>query len=186
MNQTDQMDRTYQVAGVTYRLEPLSWQQNKWLGEHIFNGIDMAALDYSVIHDVLREKGPLFMAICLLAEGQSRAQQAQQPFAAIQTLARSFAGELTGGEVGLFGPHFFRFCRPDQLAMLVPGRVLQAAFATLAPSDANGVSGSSTVSSSSPTAISPSSTPSSPDGDPLSLNRSFSEASSAAPLTAPS
>lgn len=186
MNETNQANPLYQIGGKTYRLEPLSWQQNKWLGEHIFTGLDMQALDYAAVHDLLREKGPLMMAICLLPEGQSRKDQAKQPFSVIHALAEEFAGELTGGEVGLFGPHFFRCCRPDQMAMLVPGKVLQAEFVKLAQSPAPGASGSSAASSPLPTEMLPGSSPSSPDGDQLIQIHSSSAASSEPASIAPS
>lgn len=186
MEQTDILQTTYQIGGKIYRMEPLSWQQNKWLGEHIFNGVDLQALDYAVIHDLLREKGPLFMAICLLAEGQTRVQQAKQPFSAIQILAQEFAGGMTGGEVALFGPHFFRSNQPDQMAMLVPGKVLQREFLALAQSAALTETGLSAVSSLSATEILPDSTGSSPTGDPLIQIHSSSAVSNGVPSIAPS
>lgn len=177
---------TYQIGGKRYRLEPLSWQQNKWLGEHIFKGLDMQTLNYAVIHDLLREKGPLFMAICLLAEGQTRLQHAKQPFAAIQSLAQEIAGELTGGEVALFGPHFFRSNQPDQMAMLVDGKTLQKHFEDLARSLAPGETGSNAASSPSVTETSPELPASSPSGDPLIQIRTSSDALSDAPSISPS
>lgn len=187
MNDIQQLNQVYQIGGVTYRMEPLSWQQNKWLGEHIFHGLDLQILDYAVVHDLLREKGPLFMAICLLAEGQTRKEQAKQPFSAIVGLAQDFAGELTGGEVALFGPHFFSFNPPSQLAMLVSGRVLVQQFTrTDAPSPAPGTNGLPEASSHSATEMSPESGPSSPSGDPLIQIHSSSAVSSDAPSILPS
>lgn len=181
-----QIEKTYQIGGVDYRLEPLSWQQNKWLGEHIFNGIDMQALDYAAVHDLLREKGPLFMAICLLPEGQDRLAHSSQPFSAIQARAQAFAGQLTGGEVALFGPHFFYSNRPDQMAMLVPGRVFQNHLEALAQLAAPGANGSSAVSSPSPEATSPSSEPSASGSARLIPIRSSSDALSISPPSAAS
>ena len=179
-SQTDRGQTTYVIGGITYRLEPLSWQQCQWLGEHIFHDIDIQALDYAVIHDLLRQKGPLFMAICLLAEGQTRAQQATQPFSAIQALASRFAGELTGGEVALFGPHFFGFCQPAQLAMLIPGRVLQQQYAEIARSVLSGADGSSPASSPSATETVPVSASSSVSGDRETPSRISGAASNGA------
>lgn len=179
-------EKTYQIGGVTYRLEPLSWQQNKWLGEHIFNGIDMQALDYAAVHDLLREKGPLFMAICLIADGHDRAAHSRQPFSAIAERAQAFAGHLTGGEVALFGPHFFYSNRPDQMAMLVPGRVFQNHLEALARLDAPGANGSNAVSSPSLEETSPSSGPSAPSSALLTPMRSSSDALSTSPPSAAS
>ena len=185
MDQIDQISqtsqKTYVIGGVTYRLEPLSWQQCQWLGQHIFAGIDMQALDYAVIHDLLRQKGPLFMAICLLPEGQTRAQQALQPISEIQAVAQRFAGELTGGEVALFGPHFFWCCQPGQLAMLIPGALLQQQYVALAQSDGNGATGLSPASSPSATAIAPESAISSATGARENLIPISSGASNGAP-----
>lgn len=183
---TEQTEITYLIGGVTYRLEHLSWQQTKWLGEHIFCGVDMTALEYSVIHDLLREKGPLFMAICLLPEGTDRKTHSMQPFRAIEARAQAFAGELSGGEVALFGPHFFRCSRPDQMAMLVEGRVFQRQVDALLQSRAPGANGSSGVSSSSPTAISPSAASSWPSLDPSSQSPRSSVESSDDSVTSPS
>lgn len=187
-------EKTYQIGGGEYRLEPLSWQQNKWLADHIFKEIDMQRLDYATVHDLLREKGPLFMAISLIDVGHSRAQHARLSFKAIQERADLFAGELTGGEVALFGPHFFRYCRPDQMAMLIPGRVLQAEFQKLAeaaqsespPSPAPGANGSSGASSRSVEETLHEFLSSSPSGGQPSLIPISSAASSETPSTAPS
>lgn len=188
MEQVDgsKMETTYQIGGVRYRLEPLSWQQNKWLGEHLFGAIDMQALDYGVIHDLLREKGPLLMAICLLADGEDRRAHSMKPFSAIQERAQAFAGELTGGEVALFGPHFFRSNPPAQMAMLISGKVLQRQLEQLARSLAPGESGSMPVSSPLPMATLPSFEPSLPSGDQPTRSRSCSVGLNDVPLTAPS
>jgi hypothetical protein len=179
--------RVYRIGEAVYRLEPLSWQQNKWLADHVFRSIDVHRLDYAVVHDLLRQHGPLFMAICLLREGQTRQEHSKLPFATIAARAEEFAGELTGGEVALFGPHFFQSCRPDQLAMLIPGATLQrlvgeAARQSLAP----GETGSSAASSPSAAETSPSSGSSSATGDPLIQIRTSGDASNGMPSIAPS
>lgn len=183
---TQQNDITYQIGGVTYRLEPLSWQQTKWLGEHIFKGVDLQALEYSVIHDLLREKGPLFMAICLLPVGTDRKTHSMQPFRAIEARALEFAGEMSGGEVALFGPHFFRSSRPDQMAMLMEGKVFQRQLDDLIRSHAHGANGSSAVSSPSLMAISPSSPSSSPSSGQTTPIPISSDGSSDESATSPS
>ncbi len=192
MHETDEIDqtdhRTYRIGGTRYLMpDGLSWQQNKWLGEQIFTGIDLQQLDYGTIHDLLREKGPLLMAICLVEEGQTRAQHSRLPWATINQRAEQFAAELSGQEVAVFGPHFFQSCQPASMVMLMPGRQMQAEFAALAKRlAAAGSSGSSTVSSPSATATSPSSAPSSPSGDPPSPSPISSDASSDKSSTGPS
>lgn len=192
MHETDEIDQTdhriYRIGGTSYCMpEGLSWQQNKWLGEQIFTGIDLQQLDYGTIHDLLREKGPLLMAICLVEEGQTRAQHSRLPWSTISQRAEHFAAELSGQEVAVFGPHFFQSCQPASMVMLMPGRQMQAEFAALAKRlAADGSTGSSTVSSPSATATSPSSAPSSPSGDQPSQSPISSDASSDRLSTGPS
>lgn len=181
-------ERIYTIGAGSYRMpEGLSWQQNKWLGEHIFNGVDLHQLDYGTIHDLLREKGPLLMAICLIDVGMTRAQHSRLSWQTISQRAEQFAAELSGQEVALFGPHFFQSCQPASMVMLMPGRQMQAEFEALAKQfRAGGSNGSSTVSSHSATATSPSSAPSLPNGGLPSPSRISGAASSDKSSTEPS
>jgi hypothetical protein len=182
---------TYTIGGGAYRLESLSWQQNKWLAEHVFKGIDLEQLDFATIWDLFREKGPLIMAISLVDVGLSRAEHSRRPFDSINAQAEQFAAELTGAEVAAFAPHFFQCCRPEHLAMLIPGKTLQrqladAAKAAAAPSPAPGGNGSSAASSRSVEAMSGESPTSSPDGGQPTPSPISGDASNGKPLTAPS
>lgn len=184
------VEKAYEIGGARYRLEPLSWQQNKWLAEHIFKEIDLERLDFATMWDLFREQGPLIMAISLIPEGETRAEHSRQAFDAISLRADEFAAELTGGEVATFAPHFFACCRPEQLAMLMPGKTLVQQMARAASeaarSAAPGETMSSGASSPSAAAMSPSSMPSSPDGGRLILTPISGAASSEKPSTAPS
>lgn len=189
MEQTEQ--KAYRIGAGTYRLEPLSWQQNKWLADHVFQKIDMERLDFAAVWDLFREKGPLIMAISLVDVGLSRAEHSRRSFQSISSQADTFAAELTGAEVAEFAPHFFQQCRPDQLAMLIPGKALQRQFdaarsAEASPSPAPGGTGSSAASSASAAAMSPSSAPSLPTGGLLSPSPISGDVSSETPSTAPS
>lgn len=179
---------TYTIGGGTYRMpEGLSWQQNKWLGEYIFKEVDLNRLDYGTIHDLLRDKGPLLMAICLVEDGKTRAEHSRLPWQTISQRADMFAAELSGGEVAAFGPHFFQCCQPDSMVMLMPGRKMQEEFEALAKRlAADGSNGSSIVSSLSPTETSPGSVPSWSNGAQPSLIPISSAASSDRPSTEPS
>ena len=183
---TEIAEPTYHIGGVTYRLEPLSWQQCQWLGEHIFRDVDVRAIDYAAIHDYCRRQAPLLMAICLLAEGQDRQAKSKLPWSAIAALAADFAGALDGMEVATFGTHFFFKIQPAQLVMLTPGRVIQEALLRAASSPAHGDNSSSAASSPLATAIAPASTDSSPDGDRTTLIPTSDAASSDRPLIVPS
>lgn len=181
-------ERIYHIGEKKYRMpKSLSWQQNKWLGDHIFNGVDLNQLDYGTIHDLLREKGPLMMAICLVEEGKTRTEHSMLDFLEISGRAICFAADLSGEEVALFGPHFFQSCQPASMVMLMPGRQMQAEFEALAKQfRASGGTGSSTVSSHSATETSPSSAPSVPNGGLPSPSRISGDASSDKSSTAPS
>lgn len=182
-------EKPYQISNVNYRLEALSWQQCRWLAEHIFKGVDMHRLDYPTVHDLLREQGPLFMAICLLAEGETRAQQARRPWEQLIQRAQEFAAELTSEEVTAFGLHFFRSClaSPATMSLLTTGHGMRELFNSLdAPSPVSGATGSSAVSSSSAEGMSPSSTPSLPSGDRESVSPISSAASNGRLLITPS
>lgn len=187
----------YTVGGHDYRLEPLSWQQNKWLADHVFQDIDLQRLDYATIWDLFREKGPLIMAISLIANGMSRTTHSKQAFTTISSQAERFAAELTGGEVAQFAPHFFQCCRPDQLVMLMPGKSLveaarkkQAEEAAQAEAEkssaAPGATTSSGVSSPSAEATLPSSPSSSVNGDHASPSPISVAASNGSTLITPS
>lgn len=178
----------YRIGEKRYQMpDGLSWQQNKWLGEHIFKGVDLSRLDYGTIHDLLRDKGPLMMAICLIAVGMTRAQHSRLSWQTISQRAEDFAAELTGQEVAVFGPHFFQSCQPASMVMLMPGKQMQAEFEALAKRlQSAGSNGSSTASSPSATETVPSSAPSSPNGDRPSLIPISGGASSDRPSTEPS
>lgn len=176
--ETELADSTFDVGGQQYRLEPLSWMQNKWLGEHIFRDIDLSALDYGTIHDILRDRGPLFMAICLLPHGVTRADHSRLPWGDIQKRAQDFAVTLTGEEVAKFGPRFFYSNHPATLSMLLTGkRLVEQVNAQLSP--VPGASGSSEALSPLPMATLPSTEPSPPSGDQEIANRSCNAVSSA-------
>jgi hypothetical protein len=184
--QSEVRDQTYTIAGTTYRLEPQSWKQAKWLGDTIFKDRDIRTIDYGTIHDCGRAQGPLFMAITLLAEGQTREQKSRMPWSAIEALAQEFEAQLSGWEVATFCTHFFYYCRPDQMVMLVPGKILQDEFRKLASSPVPGQSGSSEPLSPSPMATSPSSDASVPSSDPLIQIRTSNGVSNDVPSIAPS
>lgn len=193
MEQTQQAGEPgiYAIGEARYRMEPLSWQQNKWLAEHVFKSIDLERLDFATIWDLFREQGPLIMAICLIDVGLSRTEHSRRTWQSISSQADTFAAELSGAEVAAFAPHFFHCCRPEQLAMLMPGKTLQRQFAaatsaTAAPSPAPGGNGSSEVSSRSVEETLVEFLSSSPDGGRPTASPTSGDASSERPSTAPS
>ena len=178
----------YQIGGCAYLLtEQLSYQQGKWLGQYVLNGIDLHRLDYATLHDVIRDKGPLAMAICLIDVGMTRTEHSRLSWQAISLRAELFAAELSMEEVLQFAGPFFRLCRPASMAMLMPGRVLLELMAELpAPSPAPGETGSSGASSRSVEETLHDLLSSSPNGDRPSPSPISGDASSERSSTAPS
>ena len=176
----------YELGGVLYHLEAQSWKQCRWLGQAIFNGRDIRTIDYGAVHDCGREQGPLFMAITLLAAGQTRAEKSRMTWQAIEALAAEFESYLTGWEVARFCTHFFYSCRPQDMVMLISGAAMQEELAKLASSLAPSANGSSAVSSPLPTAISSSKTPSSNDSGLMNPTPISGGALSDKPSTVPS
>jgi hypothetical protein len=176
------------VDGKPYTLEPLLWQQCKWLGEHIFNGMDLTAIDYPAIHDIGRDRGPLFMAICLSAAGETSRDLAKKPWIEIQARAQEFSWTVTGEEVALFCMRFFLCNPPKQLVMLLTGKQLRQQWEASEgkPSPSPTDSGSSGALSPLATETLPGSAPSSPSGAPLIQIRTSSDASKNEPSTRPS
>lgn len=186
MEQTQEIsEHTYDIGGVIYRLELQSWKQCKWLGQTIFKGVDVQTIDYATIHDCGREQAPLFMAITLLSEGQTRVEKSRMSWPAIEALAGDIEPHLTGWHVARFCTAFFFFCRPAETLMLIPGKRLQDELKKLAASAAPGQTGLSEPSSSSPMGTLPSSTGSVPNSDPLIQISSLSVDSNVAPSTTP-
>jgi hypothetical protein len=180
--------RRLMIDNKAYTLEPLLWQQCKWLGAHIFTGMDLTAIDYPAIHDICRDRGPLFMAICLSAAGETSKDLARKTWAEIQARAQEFSWTVTGEEVAMFSMRFFLCNPPKQLVMLLTGQQLRHAWeaSERAPSPSPTANGSSAALSPLATETLPGSERSSPSGDPLIQIRSSSDASNGALSTTPS
>ena len=179
--------RRFEIDGTAYHLKPLLWKQCKWLGEHIFVGMDLTAIDFAMVHDVGRARGPLFMAICLVRDDETQKIHVKKTWDEILARATDFEGAVTGEEVGEFCQRFFMINPPRTLVMLLTGRQLRQAWENVnlsAPSPT--ASGSSAASSPLATETLPASSASSLNGDPLIQIRSSDDALSDGPSTAPS
>lgn len=175
--------KLYEFDGVQYRMERLSFQQAQWMGEHVLFDVDLGEIDELRVHDLLRTRGHLLLAIALIEVTQTRKQKAEQPWTAVAALARSLAGSPVE-EICDAGKDFF-FIHPYQslIGMLSGEQIRKLRVQALGLAIANG---SVSASSSSATETLPSSAPSSPSGDPTSAIAISGDGSNIAPPSAPS
>lgn len=178
------MDQTvYTFDGSQYRMERLSFQQAQWMGEHVLRDVDLGELDELHVHELLRTRGHLLLAIALIPVGQTRRQKAEQPWSAIAELARVIAS-CPVEDLRAAGRDFF-FSHPlaSLIGMLSGAQIRALREQALASAIA---SGSPNASSSSATETLPSSDGSSPSGDQTSALPISSDGPSIAPSNEPS
>lgn len=134
----------YRVGEQTYRQEPLSWTQEKWLAEHVFGGADVGSLSQPALLSLLQAKATLLLGIVLIAEGDSRAAKGKAGFAAAQALAVEIEHELTPAAIKEMAQDFFTVNPIANLWLLVDfGRLAPAADVGAMPSGLRPVSVSS-------------------------------------------
>ena len=175
--------KIYEFDGVQYRMERLSFQQAQWMGEHVLFDVDLGEIDELRLHELLRQRGHLLLAIALIEVGQTRRDKSAQDWAAIATLARALAGNPVD-DILAAGRDFFFIHPYESLVGMLSGEQIRALRRkALALAIANG---SRNVSSSSAMETSPSSAPSSPSGDRTIVSDICSDGSSTAPPSGPS
>lgn len=112
-DQTDQRDqtvpaRTYVIGGRTYRLEPASYRQHRWLAQGPLQGLDFSTgLSHAEIQTLLTDHAPEILGIVLLAEGQTREQKVRAGLPAARELAELIECTLTPEEVRPIAEDFF-------------------------------------------------------------------------------
>lgn len=144
---------TFDIAGIRYRIEPLSWAQLEWLGDTVFRDVDMTALDDVTLQQLLAREGPRLMALTVLADGQSRAEKGKAGRQAAEALTDDFAAEMTPDIVMRFATYFFALNPPAQWWPILAKRARREQDpATPLPSAGNG---SERPSACSPTETSP-------------------------------
>lgn len=163
--------RTYVIGGITYRIEPASFEQHEWLAAGPMKDVDFSdgvrQIDLEIL---IRQHGPEILGVVLLAEGQTREQKGEEGLTAARQLAQKIKRQLSPSEVRAIAQDFFLTDGYENLTYFVD--LVALAARTPAP----GTETISTpVSVSSPTAISPGSEglpapgdqtmPSSPSGD---------------------
>ncbi len=99
--------KSYEIGGRRFYQTELSWQQEKWLADHVFTGKALGAMEHHEVMDLVRSRGPLMLAILLIEDGQTRVQKAQAGWAGVEQLAAFLAGECTAINVALYVLDFF-------------------------------------------------------------------------------
>lgn len=163
MDQTDQTDipgrtdqadqaRAYVIGGRTYRLEPASYRQHRWLAEGPLKGVDFSAgLSHVEIQTLLTDHAPEILGLVLIAEGQTREQKVRAGLPAARELAEQIECTLTPEEVRPIAEDFFACNGFRNWAFFVDFRKVAASM----PAAGMG-NGSTRPSASSPAAPSPS------------------------------
>lgn len=179
------------VGGDTYEMvDSLGMQQCQWIGKSVMDGVELQNFNAEALHDVMRSKASIAIAICCMKQNETRSQHAKLPWSEIVSRAADVNAELSPDEVLAFQVPFYRLLTPASVAMMLPGKVLGKMYEEMAgdvlPLDLHSQTGSSAASSPSPTAISPSSAPSSATGGRPSPSPISGVASSDGPLIMPS
>lgn len=174
--------RTYAIGGVTYRIEPASFEQHEWLAAGPMQGVDFSdgvrQIDLEIL---MQQHGPDILGIVLLAEGQTREQKGEAGPDAARQLAQQLKRQLSPSEVRAIAQDFFLIDGYENLAYFVD----LAALAARTPAPGTETI-STAVSVSSPTAISPDSGALPGPGDPPTPNSPSGDSANGAALSGPS
>lgn len=174
--------KNYRIGGVTYRIEPASFEQHQWLEAGPLAGVDFSQGVRQIDLEILiRLHGPAILGIVLLAEGQTREQKGEAGRAAAQALGQQVARQLSPSEVRAIAQDFFIIDGYENLAFFVD--LVALAARTPAPDTATI---STPVSVSSRTAISPGSGSSPEPGDRTTPSSPSVDSASGAVTSGPS
>jgi len=127
---TAKESKTYQIGGVTYRMEPASFEQHEWLAHGPLQGLDFGAgltgLDIDIL---LTQRGPELLGMILLADGQTREQKCEAGLEAARDLGRKLKRQLDPSEVRAIGRDFFLIDGRQNLLFFADLRALEARIA---------------------------------------------------------
>lgn len=170
MEQTPTETKTYQIGGLTYRLEPASLEQHEWLKDGPLTGVDFGAvLTERDLAPLVQAHGAEILGIVLLVDGMTREQKGEAGLAAAQALALTIKRQLTPSEVRDLAFDFFTIDGYKNMAFFIDFPALWARM------DAERMAQSSTpVSASLPMAIAPSARPSNGSAAPVTASSSSS------------
>lgn len=179
------------AGGDTYEMvDSLGMQQCQWIGKSVMDGVELQKFNAEALHDVMRSKASIAIAICCMKQNETRSQHAKLPWSEIVSRAADVNAELSPDEVLAFEVPFYRLLTPASVAMMLPGKVLGKMYEEMAsdvlPLDLHSQTGSSAASSPSVMETSPSSVAFSPSGVQPSLSPISGAVSSERPSTEPS
>src|SRR3989442_631686 len=97
----------YVIGDRRFSLEPLAWGQEVWLREEVFEGRNLAGLDVGALISLFRARAPLFLAIILIEDGQTRAQKIMAGLAPVRELAAWMEAHLEPIQVMEYISDFF-------------------------------------------------------------------------------
>lgn len=178
----EQTQKTYEIGGVAYRIEPGTFAQHEWLAQGALKGLDFGSgISDTDLECVIQRSGPEILGIVLIEDGQTREQKVEAGIEAARTLGQRFSRILTPSEVRRTAHDFFLIDGYQNLAYFIDFLALAAR--QKAPA---------TPPLLTPVSVSlPTETGSSAERSPASADRSTSslissEAVSAAPTSGPS
>lgn len=140
-------EKRYRIDEREFYQEPLAWLQEKWLAEYVFRNVDAYSLNAVGIMVLLQTHAPLLLAICLIEQGQTRAQKCEAGVEPVRELAHWFECHLTPAVIHGWAADFFVCNPPENLWLLADFHRVAEALPSAEPT------GSSAPSVSSPMAI---------------------------------
>lgn len=183
MEQTqEQTQKTYEIGGVAYRIEPGTFAQHEWLAQGALKGLDFGSgISDTDLECVIQRSGPEILGIVLIEDGQTREQKVEAGIEAARTLGQRFSRILTPSEVRRTAHDFFLIDGYQNLAYFIDFRAL--AVRQKAPATPRLLTPAS-VSSPTETGLGEQALPATVD--PLTPSSTSSAAASAAPTSVPS
>lgn len=123
----EQAQKTYEIGGVSYRIEPGTFTQHQWLAQGAMKGIDFGAgiLDAD-LQCLIQQSGAEILGIVLIEEGQTREQKVEAGREAARKLGERFGRIMTPSEVRPIAEDFFLIDGYQNLAYFIDFRALAA------------------------------------------------------------
>lgn len=178
----EQTVKTYEIGGITYRIEPGTFAQHEWLAQRALKGLDFGSgISDTDLECATQQHGPEILGIVLIAEEQTREQKADAGIEAARQLGARFARIMTPSEVRRIAHDFFLIDGYQNLAYFIDFRAL-AARQKASPTPPL----LTPASASSPTETGPSAERSLVTADRQTPSSISSEAANAAPTSEPS
>lgn len=123
----EQIQSTYVIAGVTYRIEPASFTQHEWLAQGPLKGVDFGeGITDADLQCLIQRSGPEILGIVLIEEGQTREQKVEAGREMALKLGQRFGRIMTPAEVRPPATDFFLIDGYQNLSHFIDFRALAA------------------------------------------------------------